>query len=225
LNYSIGFDVMGLVIQRVTGRRYDAFLRERLFEPLGMRSTGFRVAQADKARLTTNYDATERGDNSAPANGGAATGSAGMPPGMRLADAAATSNWLEEPTLLAGGAGLISTARDLFRCTGMLLGGGAFDGARVMKPETARLALSNLRPRGAADPSEGVGAGTRAVLLYPLAPPGTYSSAGASGTLFWLDAARRGNVVFMTQAMWGSPARGPYSARLIAAIEEDLARA
>jgi CubicO group peptidase (beta-lactamase class C family) len=60
LHYSIGFDVMAVVIERVTGKPYGAFLEERLFGPLDMTSTGFRVAPRDAARLTTNYDATGR---------------------------------------------------------------------------------------------------------------------------------------------------------------------
>ena len=57
LHYSIGFDVMALVIQRVSGMAYDAFLHKRLFEPLGMSSTGFQVSAKDADRLTTLYDA------------------------------------------------------------------------------------------------------------------------------------------------------------------------
>ena len=66
LHYSIGFDVMALVIQRVSGMTYDALLQKRLFAPLQMTSTGFQVSPSDAPRLTTNYDATERGANSSP---------------------------------------------------------------------------------------------------------------------------------------------------------------
>jgi CubicO group peptidase (beta-lactamase class C family) len=66
LHYSIGFDVMALVIQRVSGMTYDAFLQKRVFAPLQMTSTGFQVSPSDARRLTTNYDATERGANSSP---------------------------------------------------------------------------------------------------------------------------------------------------------------
>lgn len=218
LHYSIGFDVMGLVIERVTGKGYDAFLQERLFEPLDMHSTGFRVEAGNAARLTTNYDATRGAVNSEPSAGVDAS----APPGFRVTDAGTTSAWLEKPSLLAGGAGIVSTARDFFRYGGMLSGAGAFEGARVMKPETARLAVSDLNPPGVADPSEGFGRGSRAMLLNRLTPPGTFGAAGAASTLFWIDLARRGNVVFMTQAMWGGPANVPYSRRLIAAIEESL---
>jgi CubicO group peptidase (beta-lactamase class C family) len=219
LHYSIGFDVMGLVIERVSGKGYDTFLEERLFAPLDMRSTGFQVEEKDAARLTTNYDATRAGVNSAPSPGV----DANVPAGFRVRDTGATSDWLKKPSLLTGGGGLVSTARDFFRYGGMLLGEGAFEGARVMKPQTARLALSDLKPRGVANPSAGIGAGSRAMLQNPLTPPGTFGGGGATGTLFWIDRARRGNVVFLPQVIWeGGPASVPYPRRLFAAIEESL---
>jgi CubicO group peptidase (beta-lactamase class C family) len=218
LHYSIGFDVMGLVIERASGKGYDTFLEERLFAPLDMSSTGFHVEAKDATRLTANYDVTRAAENSAPSPGV----DANAPAGFRVRDAGATSELLTKPSLLTGGGGLVSTARDFFRYGGMLLGQGAFEGARVMKPETARLALSNLKPAGVADPSDGIGAGSRAMLQNPLTPPGTFGAGGASSTLFWIDPARRGNVVFMAQAMWGAPANVPYWHRLFAAIEESL---
>jgi CubicO group peptidase (beta-lactamase class C family) len=218
LHYSIGFDVMGLVIERVSGKGYDTFLEERLFAPLDMRSTGFQVAERNAVHLTTNYDARRGAVNSGPSPGVDATTAAGF----EVRDAGATSDWLTKPSLLTGGAGLVSTARDFYRYGGMLLGEGAFESACVMKPETARLALSDLKPPGVADPSEGIGAGSRAMLKIPMTPPGTFGAGGAASTLFWIDRARRGNVVFMTQAMWGGPANLPYSRRLVKAIEESL---
>jgi CubicO group peptidase (beta-lactamase class C family) len=219
LHYSIGFDVMALVIERVTGMNYGAFLEHRLFAPLQMKSTGFQVSKLDAARLTTNYDATERGVNSTP---GAAPDPR-LPPGFKVTDDRASSDWLKPPSYPVGGGGLVSTLRDFLRYTKMLLNEGALGDTRVMKVETARLATGNIHPPGIAEPSEGVGAGTRALLLHPLTPPGTIGGGGAAGTLFWIDRKRNGAVVFMVQAMWGGPARSPYSKRLFAAIEQDLA--
>jgi CubicO group peptidase (beta-lactamase class C family) len=219
LHYSIGFDVMALVIQRVSGMGYAEFLHRRLFGPLDMNSTGFQVRPADAARLTSNYDATERGVNSAPAQ----APDPSLPAGFRVTDDRTTSDWLKPPALLAGGGGLVSTSRDFLRYALMLLNEGAFESARVMKPETARLAIGNINPPGIAEPDEGVGAGTRAMLRTPLMPPGTIGSAGASGTIFWIDPKRRGAVVFLAQVMWGSPARSPYAKPLAEAIERDFA--
>jgi CubicO group peptidase (beta-lactamase class C family) len=216
LHYSIGFDVMALVIQRVSGMGYDEFLQRRLFKPLGMKSTGFQVSTRDADRLTTLYDATGR---NAPAD---ATNPS-LPADLRIVDDRATSDWLKPPAPPAGGAGLVSTTRDFLRYARMLLNEGTFEAVRVMKPETARLAVGNIHPPGVEDPSEAVGSGSRALLMNPLYPPGTIGSAGASGTIFWIDPKRRGAVVFIAQVMFGSPARSPYAKPLAASIEQDLA--
>jgi len=218
LHYSIGFDVMALVIQRVSGVGYDAFLHERLFKPLGMSSTGFQVSAKDADRLTTLYDATGR---NAPAG---VKPDPTLPADFRVTDDRLTSDWLKPPEPLAGGGGLISTTRDFLRYARMLLNEGTFESARIMKPETARLAIGNIHPPGVDDPSETVGAGSRALLMNPLYPPGTIGSAGASGTIFWIDLKRRRAVVFIAQTMWGSPSRSPYAKRVAAAIEQDVER-
>ena len=222
LHYSIGFDVMALVIERVTGKPYGDFLEERLWHPLRMTSTGFMVAPKDARRLTTNYDATGRNSMTA----------VDAPPDPRLpatwgvTDDRATSDWLKPPRLLAGGASLVSTAHDFMRYTLMLKNEGALDKTRVMTIETASLATGDIHPPGVADPNESVGAGTRALLRgAPVIPPGMVGGGGAAATLFWIDKARNGAVVFMAQAMYGGPARSPFQKRLFAAIEADLAAA
>jgi CubicO group peptidase (beta-lactamase class C family) len=163
-HYSIGFDVMAVVIERVTSRPYGTFLEERLFGPLDMKSTGFRVAPGDAARLTTNYDAT--GQAPAPA-----TPDPALPPGVTVQDDRATSDWLKSPRLLAGGAGLASTPRDFLRHCEMLLHEGALGRTRVMKTETARLVVGDIEPPGVAAPSEGIGRGSTAVISAALTPP------------------------------------------------------
>jgi CubicO group peptidase (beta-lactamase class C family) len=218
LHYSIGFDVMALVIQRAARMPYGEFLERRLFGPLAMPSTGFQVKAKDAARLTTNYDATPRGDNSTPG----AVPDPRLPPGWHVADDRATSDWLKPPPYVAGGAGLVSTARDFLRYAEMLANDGIFGGARVMKAETAKLATGNIHPPGVADPSDGVGAGSRALLMGTIIPPGMVGGGGAAGTLFWIDQKRRGVVVFMAQAMYGGPARSPYQKRLFTAIDQGV---
>lgn len=203
-SYSVGADVMGLVIERATGKGFDVFLRERLFGPLGMDSTGFQVAQKNVGRLATNYTVT--------------------PEGLRPTDVGTSSVWLKPPTLLAGGAGLVSTARDFARFGAMYLGDGALGRARIMKRETARLARSNLLPVGVVNPNGGgFGAGARVVLPGSdrrFGPPGRFGWGGAAGTDWWIDPARRGNVVFMTQFM--PPTSYPIREELGSAIESDL---
>jgi Beta-lactamase class C and other penicillin binding proteins len=203
-NYSIGLDVMGLVIERVTGKGFDVFLRERLFESLDMSSTGFQVAPKNAACLTTNYHVT--------------------PDGLKPTDTGAASVWLRPSTPLAGGAGLVSTARDFARFGAMLLGDGALGRIRVMKPETARLARSNLLPAGVVySGGGGFGAGARVVVPggdRRFGPLGSFGWGGAAGTVWWIDPARRGNMVFMAQFM--PPDSYPVRDEIAAAIEADL---
>jgi CubicO group peptidase (beta-lactamase class C family) len=219
VHYSIGFDVMALVIERVTGMPYGKFLEQRLWGPLRMDSTGFQVAEKDAARLTTNYDATEGGANSV-----CKAPDPLLPPNWCVQDDRATSDRLKPPTLLAGGGSLLSTSRDFLRYALMLLNEGALDGTRVMKIETARLATGNINPAGVSEPDENVGAGSRRLMRgAPIIPPGMVGAGGSTGTLFWIDKARRGAVSFMVQVMYGSPARSPFQKRLFPAIEADLA--
>ena len=203
-NYSMGLDVLGLVIERVTGKGFDVFLRERLFDPLDMGSTGFQVAPKNAARLTTNSNVT--------------------PEGLRPTDSAASSAWLRPPTLLAGGGGLISTARDFARFNAMLLGDGALGRVRVLKPKTVRLTRSNLLPAGVVySGGDGVGAGGILVLRGSnrrFGPVGSFAGGGAAGTLWLIDPSRRGNMVFMSQHM--PPNSYPIREDMADAIEADL---
>jgi len=202
--YSIGLDVMGLIIERVSGKGLEVFLRERIFEPLGMTSTGFQVMTKDAARLTTNYMIT--------------------PEGLKPTDAGATSVWLKSATLPAGGAGLVSTARDFSRFGAMVLGNGSLGKVRLLKRETARLAISNLLPPGVVFPlGGGFGAGARVVLAgnenKRFGSPGSFGWGGAAGTIWQIDPARRGNMVFMSQHM---PPETSLREDVAAAIEADL---
>jgi CubicO group peptidase (beta-lactamase class C family) len=203
-NYSIGTDVMALVIERASGMPYERFLRDRLFTPLDMSSTAFQVKREDAGRLTTNYQFA--------------------PTGLTPTDAAATSAFLELPRLIAGGGGLVSTLRDYARFGAMLLGDGALDGTRVMKVETARAARSNLLPDGVLKATTGQGAGVPLVRPGDKAvmPPGTVMGSGASGCLWWMDPSRRGNVVFLTQVIGIGQAAYTVPAELSAALEAGL---
>jgi CubicO group peptidase (beta-lactamase class C family) len=177
--YSIGLDVMGLVIERVSGKTLEAFYRERLFAPLKMASSGLQVPASAAARLTTNYDVT--------------------PGGLIPIDRRDTSVWLKPPTLAAGGGGLVSTAADYVRFIRMLFGGGALDGVRVLKSETVRLACSNLLPAGVTGAEGGFGAGMRVGLTGATA--GELGWQGAAGTFWRAQPARRRILILMTQHM------------------------
>ncbi|MGK6318907.1 serine hydrolase domain-containing protein [Sphingomonas sp. DT-204] len=184
-SYSIALDVMGAVIEKASGMTFDAFLQKRIFGPLKMRSTFWQVPAADVGRLASNYAWV--GDNRVPI------------------DPAATSVYLQKPSFPYGGAGLAMSARDYDRFLQMLLNGGEVDGVRVMKPETVRLAMSNLLPPGVtfegvgdntggdANPEQGYGAGGSVYLrdVPGGASKGTYGWGGAAGTVAWVDPVRK----------------------------------
>ncbi|OYX63237.1 MAG: serine hydrolase [Novosphingobium sp. 32-60-15] len=168
-SYSVGLDLLGRVIEIVSGQPFDVFLQERLFAPIGMASTWFRVPEAQAARLTTNY---------------AVAG------GMLLPiDPGKTSVYLDQPPYPFGGAGLVSSPRDYDRFLAMILGFGKIDGRQVMSEAAVRLGTSNLLPQGA-DLSRsfikgnGFGAGGSVGLGEDA---GTYGWAGAAGTVGFVN--------------------------------------
>lgn len=192
-SYSIGLDVMGRVIEVASGMPFDAFLQKRIFDPLAMRSTWFTVPASEARRFATNYYYI--GDNRV------------------VADAGATSIWLTPPSFPYGGAGLVMSARDYDRFLHMLQDGGTLDGVRIMKPETARLAMSNLLPAGA-DTSLlggvtkvagqlGFGAGGSVYLADApgVAGKGTYGWGGAAGTVAWVDPVKGSRGMVMVNYM------------------------
>jgi CubicO group peptidase (beta-lactamase class C family) len=180
-SYSIGLDVLGRVIEVAGGMPFDQFVNTRIFAPLKMQSSFWTVPQAKAGIFATNY----------------------MAPKVAI-DQGATSVWLQPPSFPYGGAGLVMSARDYDRFLHMLLNGGALEGARILKPETVRLAMSDLLPPSVdrstlaqmtADTGApmGFGAGGSVYLADVPGGPGkgTYGWAGAAGSIGWVDPAHR----------------------------------
>lgn len=168
-SYSVALDLMGRVIEVASGKPFDVFLAERLFDPCGMTSTWFRVPGSEVGRLTTNY---------------AAVGGALLP-----IDPAKASIYLDQPPYPFGGAGLVSSPRDYDRFLRMLLGFGRIDGRQVMSEAAVRLGTSNLLPAGtdlsqAFIKGNGFGAGGSVGLGEDA---GTYGWAGAAGTVGFVN--------------------------------------
>jgi CubicO group peptidase (beta-lactamase class C family) len=115
-----GFDVLSRVVEIASGKPYDQFLRERLFDPLGMKDTGFSLTPAIQPRLVTLY---RRGQN-------------GL---ERLPD----QNGLSSATYFSGAGGLVSTAEDYAQFGTMLVNGGELNGRRYLSPRTIELMASN----------------------------------------------------------------------------------
>ena len=167
-SYSASLDLAGRLIEVISGQAFDVFLKEQMFDPLGMTSTSFRVDPANVGRLVTNY---------APFGGS-----------LFPIDPASTSIYLETPSFPFGGAGLVSSARDFDRFLGMLLGEGMLGGTRIMSAATARLAMSNLLPAGTDTTGtfvdgQGFGAGGRVSLPSSPGGEGSFGWAGAAGTI------------------------------------------
>jgi len=176
-SYSVALDLMGHIIETVSGMGFDAFLQQRIFGPLGMTNSFFEVPGDKIGLLTDNHGVVE-----------------GSPP--VVLDSAANSVYADPPQFLYGGAGLVSSARDYDRFLAMLLGEGAIPGVRVMESETAQLAMSNLLPEGVEMPAglagQGFGAAGR-VRTEAVAGgegAGTFGWGGAASTVGTAD---RGN--------------------------------
>ena len=201
-NYSVSTDVLGRIIEVSSGRSLDEFFAERIFQPLGMRDTGFAVSDADRPRMTALYAHDPASATAVPY------------PGVDGISA-------EPPKLLAGGHGLASTAADYHRFTQMLLRRGELDGVRLLAPRTVDLMTANHLPGNATLTefgrplldlviNEGYGFGLG---LSPLVDPiaaktlsvaGEYRWEGAAGTAFWVDPAAEMTVLFFTQVLFGS---------------------
>ncbi|WP_288415029.1 serine hydrolase domain-containing protein [uncultured Novosphingobium sp.] len=171
-SYSMGLDLMGHVIEVVTGKAFDQYLQQTIFGPAGMKDTVFQVPRADAGRLATNY---------------------GVIQGIFVAiDEGNKSLFLEKPAAPFGGAGLVSTPRDYDRFLRMLAQFGQIDGRRILPEKAVRLGASNLLPKGVTGPAimgpvGGFGAGGRVGLG---AEAGIYGWAGAAGTVGMVDMVR-----------------------------------
>ena len=184
--YSLSIDLLGAVIERVSGMTLDRFFHERIFAPLDMRDTSF-IVPSDKLDRLVNLE--ERDADGA----------------WTVIDSAPDSAYAR-PALLSGGGGLVSTARDYMRFTAMLAGEGETRGVRLLAADTVRLARSNLFPQGAqiqfyGNVLGGLGFGAAMqVLLEPQGmPAGVLGWSGAAGTNMWVDPVHRLHLVLMTQ--------------------------
>ncbi len=196
-NYSVSTDVLGAVVQRVSGQRLDEFFASRIFKPLQMNDTFFAVP-ADKIDRLTDCWTFVPGK------------------GRVLYDRGGESAWSRQPVQLSGGGGLVSTALDYHRFCRMLLNGGELEGVRIVSRKTLELMTMNHLP-GNGDlatmsrslfseaTNAGVGFGLGfAVNLNP-APnlmPGSVGEfywGGMFSTAFFVDPVEEVTMVFMTQ--------------------------
>jgi CubicO group peptidase (beta-lactamase class C family) len=190
--YSLSTDVLGRVVEVVSGTTLSRFLGERVFTPLKMSDTAFVVSKEKAARLAQPYETDK------------ATGKA-----IELLDVTVT------PKNDAGGAGSAGTAADYARFCQMLLNGGQLEGVRLLSRATvshmASDHLGNMKIAGNLDRGYGFGLGFSVRKETGLNPvvgsAGEYRWGGAAGTAFWIDPKEQMVVVFMTQNQPGAPRR------------------
>ncbi|HEY1799091.1 MAG TPA: serine hydrolase domain-containing protein [Stellaceae bacterium] len=206
-NYSVAIDVLGYLVEKVSGMSFGEFLEKRLFRPLGMNDTAFHVTPDKIGRLTCCY---------MPEGGGAR--------GIKVQDDARESTYATAPALESGGGGLVSTAGDYLRFCRMMLNGGELDGVRILSPKTVALFSLNYLPDSQevadmalpgmfsetayAGVGFSLGCGVNIDVAKTRLPGslGEYFWGGAAATAFWIDPVEDLTVVFMTQVI-GSEAR------------------
>ncbi|SDZ08870.1 CubicO group peptidase, beta-lactamase class C family [Lysobacter sp. yr284] len=186
--YGYNTDILGCVVERASGVALDEFIRTRIAAPLGLRDTQFFLPPAQRERLAAVYASGDDGR------------AARAPDGAR-----GQGHYIDGPRRnFAGGAGLLSTARDYARFLEAIRRGGELDGVRILSPRSVRLMRSDQS--GALYPDEGKGFGygfevTERYGANGLDGEGAYGWAGAYGTLYRVDPQARLVMVLMIQQL------------------------
>ncbi|HEX7970010.1 MAG TPA: serine hydrolase domain-containing protein, partial [Stellaceae bacterium] len=195
--YHTGSDVLGVLIARASGQAFEAFLRERIFEPLGMKDTGFSVPAAKLARLAASYWTNFQ------------TGA------VEVYDKAAGGQWSRPPAFPSGGAGLLSTVDDYAAFGQMMLNQGKYGRERILsRPSVETMTTDQLtqeQKAGGLVPgyfdSRGWGFGVSVVTRRDdlAAPVGKFGWDGGLGTSWYSDPQEDMVTILMTQRAWTSP--------------------
>ncbi len=193
-HYSVSTDVLGYLVQKVSGQPLDEFFRQNIFEPLDMKDTAFHVPNEKVNRFAACYGPRQNG-------------------GLGIVDEPTTSRYLIRANLFSGGGGLVSTARDYLRFSQMLLNKGQLDGKRLLRSETVEMMTSDQLPdsvkRGE---GEGFGLGFSVRLRDGRFPQGEYGWGGAASTHFWISPNDELIVIALSQYM-------PFSSQLQNAVK------
>ena len=196
-NYSVSTDVLGYLVQQLSGQPLDEYFEEHIFKPLGMTETGFHVRPDQQDRLAACY-LYQQGDT------------------MKLQDDPERSRYLKAPRFHSGGGGLVSTIDDYFRFAQALCQGGEYQGARIIGRKTLEFMLRNHLPGGqdlpamsiggfSETPYAGTGFGlgfsvkTDAPASHTIGSEGEYGWGGLAGTHFMVDPSEDLVLIFMTQ--------------------------
>ena len=185
-HYSVSVDVLGRVVEVLSGQPLDEFFEQRIFTPLEMTDTFFEVPADKKPRFGTNHSFDPRTQS------------------LVVSDSPETSAFANDVTFFSGGGGLVSSTEDYMRFSQMLLNGGELDGARILGPKTIEFMTQNHLPGIFGGPSlntdadlygmsRGTGFGLGFAVVEDPAGAGGITSAGeyywggAADTIFWID--------------------------------------
>jgi CubicO group peptidase (beta-lactamase class C family) len=198
--YGVSTDIVGLLVERISGQRFDDYLQQHLFGPLQMVDTGFSVPDEKIDRFSASYGRTRHKT-------------------LKLVDDPERSSYRRQPRFLSGGGGLVSTTEDYLRFARMLLAGGELDGVRVLGRKTVELMATNHLPGGGTLRDfafkggygevgfDGMGFGLTMSVTGPMeetqriGSPGEFMWGGAASTIFWVDPVEDLTCVFMTQLL------------------------
>jgi len=196
-NYSVSTDVLGYLVEVISGQPFEKYLVEKVIKPLGMVDTDFFVPDSKHDRFSANYQAGAGGK-------------------LEVIDDPTKSRYLKPRTVNSGGGGLVSTASDYLRFCKFMLNKGQLDGVRLLGRKTVELmTMNHLKgdmadmgtPRWSESTAEGIGFGLGfSVTLDPakahiVGTRGEYSWGGAASTTFWCDPVEDMAVVMLTQLM------------------------
>ena len=176
-----GFDTLGRIVEIVSGQSLDQFLKQRIFEPLGMKDTFFNISDAQKSRVATMYQKMGNTLQKSPNQPAAPT------------------------TYFSGGGGLSSTAEDYGKFAQMLVNGGQLNGKRLLSPRTVELMGSPFAPDTLPGRTRGEAWGLSVRVIVDAVARGTYLSngsfgwQGAFGTHFWVDPKEKVVGILMVQ--------------------------
>ena len=230
--YSVGMDVLGCVIERASGIRFDQFLEQKIFKPLNMNDTFFTVPESKKDRFTSLYAEIKdlrrffpELDQSLPKD-----------LTMLRVDTKKMSPYFQEATVFDGGSGLVSSTEDYLKFAQMLLNGGVLGDQRIISRKSVELMSGNHLPDSFSSDAyletaggyrRGAGIGLTVGVLTDPAKAGQYGSkgmffwGGAASTIFWIDPEEDLVAVLMTQVLGSSERlRETYSALVYQAIDD-----
>lgn len=194
--YQVSGDVLGALISRISGKALGAFMRERIFDPLGMYDTGFRVPREKASRLPALYYFDR--NNQA----------------LETFDDEANSAFIEEPAFESGGGGLVSTIDDFFTFSRMMLNEGRHGRQQILSPATVALMTSDQLTPEQRSGSEiffgdfsswGLGFAVDIARREIFHTPGRYGWTGGFGTTAYIDPAKQTIGILFTQRMMDSP--------------------